>query len=549
VTAPDNGRAAPAADGSSARILAVVTLSFSSGLPLGLVWTLVPTWMALAGFDIKTVGLFTLATLPWSLKPLWSPLLDRFAPPLLGRKRGWVLLAQLALIALGLGLALAARPPINPWVIAVLALLVAFASATQDIAYDAYAVEVLRQEDYGTAVGARTAFARAGMFVSQRLAVSAAAWTTWPVIHTALALLYVPFLAVTWKAPEPERPPAPPRSLREAVWGPFLGFLAQHRALEILAFVVLYKLSDNLTQALTGPFLVQLGFDEFAIGVASGTVGLAALLAGTYLGARLSDRLGLGRALWLFGFLQIASNLGYAVVAQLGPAARPWVLDLSGLVTGARLVFDLKQVTMYAAQAFEMGSSGLGSGAFGVLLMRLTQKRFSATQYALLSSLFALPRVISGPSVGLLADALGWRDFFISTVLAGLPGMWMLARFVPWGARDVAFQVAAVRQAAALPRHRLIMRAALVGLATWAAALGLLALLAAVKLLRGGGDFAWLAALMAHVWPTRFDTALAAFGAALCGLMAGLATAAALVARHGQGVGSGEAVAEGPRDA
>lgn len=528
-----SARPSPAADAdSNARILAVVALSFSSGLPLGLVWTLVPTWMALAGFNIKTVGLFTLATLPWSLKPLWSPLLDRFALPWLGRKRGWVLLAQLALVALGLSLAMAARPPIDPWLIGGLALLVAFASATQDIAYDAYAVEVLRQEDYGTVVGARTAFARAGMFVSQRLAVSAAAWTTWPVIHTALALLYLPFLLVTWRAPEPERPPAPPRSLREAVWGPFLGFLAQHRALEILAFVVLYKLSDNLTQALTGPFLVQLGFDEFAIGVASGTVGLAAMLAGTYLGARLSDRLGLGRALWIFGVLQILSNLGYAAVAQLGPAARPWVLDLHALSAGWRPVVDLKQITMYAAQAFEMGSSGLGSGAFGVLLMRLTQKRFSATQYALLSSLFALPRVISGPSVGLLADALGWRDFFISTVLAGPPGLWMLARFVPWQARDVEFQVAAPSHLAPLPRRALITRAALAGLAAWAAVLGLLALLAAVKVLRGGGPFAWLPALSAHLWPTSFETALGALGASLCGLGAALATAAALVARR-----------------
>lgn len=545
---PEDERVGSMADRSGARILAVVALSFSSGLPLGLVWTLVPTWMALAGFNIKTVGLFTLATLPWSLKPLWSPLLDRFAPPVLGRKRGWVLLAQLALIALGLCLAVAARPPINPWLIGGLALLVAFASATQDIAYDAYAVEVLRKEDYGTAVGARTAFARAGMFVSQRLAVSAAAWTTWPTIHAALALLYAPFLLVTWKAPEPERPPRPPRSLREAVWGPFLGFLAQHRALEILAFVVLYKLSDNLTQALTGPFLVELGFDEFAIGVASGTVGLAALLAGTYLGARLSDRLGLGRALWIFGILQIASNLGYALVAQLGPAPRPWVLDLHWLASGWRPVFDLKQGTMYAAQAFEMGSSGLGSGAFGVLLMRLTQKRFSATQYALLSSLFALPRVISGPSVGLLADALGWRDFFVSTVLAGLPGMWMLGRFVPWRARDVEFQVAPPSIAAPLPRGRLIGRAALLGVLTWAAALSLLALLAAIKVLRGGGDFAWLPALWAHLWPHSFETGLSAFGALVCGLLAALASAAALVARRG-GRASWAEPADGALDA
>src|SRR5512141_1269018 len=218
-------------------------------------------------------------------------------------------------------------------------------------------------------------------------------------------------MLVNVAAPEPAGLPAPPRTLREAVWGPFLGFLGQHRALEILAFVVLYKLSDNLTQALTRPFLVQAGFNDFDVGIATGTIGMFAAIIGTFIGGILTDVLGLGRALWIFGFLQMASNLGYAAVAQVG-ANRP---------------------LMYAAIAFELGSSGLGAGAFGVLMLRLTQKRFSATQFALLSSLFTLPRILAGPVAGVLADAIGWRNFFLSTVLFGIPGLLMLARFVPWG--------------------------------------------------------------------------------------------------------------------
>jgi PAT family beta-lactamase induction signal transducer AmpG len=155
--------------------------------------------------------------------------------------------------------------------------------------------------------------------------------------------------------------------------------------------------------------------------VATATIGNAAAIAGTFLGGLLTQSLGLGRALWIFGFLQMVSNLGYAVVAQVG----------------------VNRPVMYSAQAFELGSTGLGSGAFGVLLLRLTQKRFSATQYALLSSLFTLPRILAGPIAGVAADALGWRDFFVLTVFTGIPGMMMLARFVPWGLREPVFEVAA----------------------------------------------------------------------------------------------------------
>jgi PAT family beta-lactamase induction signal transducer AmpG len=494
------------------RLVSVVLLSFSSGLPLGLVWLAIPAWMARAGVDIKVIGLFTLAQAPWSFKLLWSPSMDRYRPPFLGRKRGWILLAQVALFAATLGLAGVSRHPEAVWVIGSFAFAIAFASATQDIAFDGYAVEVLRREEYGIASGARTAFYRAGMLVAGGMSITLAASLSWAVVNALLALLYVPMMLVTAAAPEPQGLPAPPRTLREAVWGPFLGFLGQHRALEILAFVVLYKLSDNLTQALTRPFLVQAGFDDFDVGVATATIGQAAAILGTLVGGILTDRVGLGRALWIFGFLQLVSNLGYAAVAQVGPN-RP---------------------LMYAAQAFELGSSGLGTGAFGVLMLRLTQKRFSATQFALLSSLFTLPRILSGPVAGVLADTIGWRDFFVLTVVFGIPGMAMLARFVPWGVRDVEFEVRAPARGTPVSRRGVLARGlagALVALAAGVAAVGLVLGLSGLR--AGKGFAAAMPALRAVLHPARLTDAMTAGSLVILAVLSGLATAAAVVARRG----------------
>jgi PAT family beta-lactamase induction signal transducer AmpG len=493
------------------RLRSVTLLSFSSGLPLGLVWYAIPAWMARVGVDIRVVGLFTLAQAPWSFKLLWSPSMDRYPMPFLGRKRGWILIGQVALFAVTLWLAGVSDHPEAVWVIGGLALAIAFASATQDIATDAYAVEVLHREELGIATGWRTALYRLAMLVSGGAAISVAAWTSWALVNLLLALVYLPFMVVTARAPEPEDLPSPPRTLREAVWGPFVGFLAQHRSLEILAFVVLYKLSDNLTQALTRPFLIQTGFGDFDVGIGAGVTGGAAIVVGTFVGGWLTDRIGLGRALWIFGFLQMLSNLGYAAVAQVG-ANRP---------------------LMYVAIAFELGTSGLGQGAFGVLLLRLTQKRFSATQYALLSSLFTLPRILSGPVAGVLADSLGWRDFFVLTVVFGIPGMAMLSRFVPWGVRDVEFEVREPSRGRPLSRRGLAARVAL-GAATFlATGLGTLGLVGGVRSLRAGRGFDPVPVLLGVVAPSSVAEWTTSAGLVVLAVLGGLATAATLVARRG----------------
>ncbi len=403
------------------RTAAVVLLSFSSGLPLGLVWIAIPDWMRSIGVDIRLVGLITLAQAPWSAKVAWAPLLDRYAPPWLGRRRGWMAVTQVALLALGLALAGLGAHPDTPWVVGALALAIAFAAATQDIVIDAYAVDVLRPDEQGLAVGARTALYRAAMFVAGGASITLAGHFSWPAVNVGLALLYLPMLLVTWRAPEPPQPAGTPATLAEAVWLPLRGLFSRPRAIEILAFVVCYKLADNLAGALIRPFLFDMGYSDTDRGVALATIGLAATLVGTFLGGLVTTAIGLGHSLWVFGFLQVFSNLGYVLVAA-SPVNRP---------------------LMYGATGFESFTSGLGTGAFAVLLLRLTEKRFSATQYALLTSLFGLPRLISGPLSGFLVGAFGWLKFFWITIAAGVPGLLLLARFVPLGAREPTVAVEA----------------------------------------------------------------------------------------------------------
>lgn len=411
----------------SRRTLAVSLLSFSSGLPLGLVWYAIPDWMRDIGVDIRVVGLITLAQAPWAFKVFWSPLMDRYVPPFWGRRRGWMAATQLALGVLGLMLAGVGHRPDSVWIVGALAFAIAIASASQDIAIDAYAVEVLRPGEQGAAVGARLAFYRAAMVVSGGVAITLAARIGWPAVNALLALVYVPMLVLTWKSPEADVQPVPPQTLRQAVWLPLRGVLARPRALEILAFVVLYKFGDQLTQSLTRPFLVDMGYSADHRGVALATISVAATIGGAVIGGFVTTLAGLGHALWIFGFLQIFSNAGYFLLSLLGEPSVP---------------------AMYAATAAEVFSSGLGTGAFGVLLLRLTEKRFSATQYALFSSLFALPRVVAGPITGFAVNAIGWPAFFLSTMAVGIPGLLMLARFVPPGVREPDLQLGDVDQPA-----------------------------------------------------------------------------------------------------
>lgn len=501
---------------TSWRTASVTLLSFSSGLPLGLIWLAIPDWMRDVGVDIRIVGLITLAQAPWTFKFLWSPFMDRFVPPRLGRRRGWAFIAQLALFVLTLALAGVGERPETPWIVGALALAIAFASATQDIAIDAYAVDVLRKEEQGVAVGARTAAYRAAMTLAGGLAITLAGRYSWPAVNIGLALLYLPMLLVSWKAPEPGGLAAAPKTLREAVWYPFLGFLSRHRALEILAFVFCYKFADNLAQSLQRPFLVDMGYSDFDRGVALATIGLIGTLAGTFIGGALTNVLGLGRSLWVFGFFQIGSNLGYVWLAAVG---------------------EVNRALMYGAIGFETLSSGLGTGAFFVLLLRLTQKRFSATQYALFSSLFGLPRLFAGPVAGFAVYAAGWYTFFWSTLLFGLPGMVLLARFVPWGVREPEFRIEPPRVRRPLGGGELAARGFAGGLVGGALAVLISAFLAALRAVKDEPDrgFDLLSPVTALFRPAASGDWLSLLGIAVFALVCGLFTAAIVAARHGVG--------------
>jgi PAT family beta-lactamase induction signal transducer AmpG len=493
----------------SPRLLVVVLLSFSSALPLGLVWTAIPTWMTEEKVDIRVVGLFALAQAPWSFKFLWSPFVDRYPLPFLGRKRGWILVSQVLLLILSLGFATVGPGELG--LIGLLAFLTAFTSATQDIAIDGYTVDVLRTEEYGMAAGARNALARLGLLVTGGASIAIAGVWGWPATHVLMGALYLPLMVVTLLAPEPEGIGAPPRSLRAAVWEPFVSFLSQSRALEILAFVVLYKLSDQLAQALISPFLTQLGFGPADVGLTRTVVGSIAIVGGTFVGGLASDWMGLGRALWVFGIVQTTAHLGYAVLASAGPN-RP---------------------LMILAQALEMGTSGLANGAFAVFLLRLTEKRFSATQYALLSSLFAIPRVLAGPAAGLMADALGWRDFFVVTVFTGIPGLLLLQRFVPWGQREALLRPDDSERGAPVPGPVLFLWGLVSGLVAATLSLLGLAALGAVKAMRAGGGFHLGPPLLTLLAPKTAVDWSSSFGILVTGLTIGLGTAAALGVRRG----------------
>ena len=400
---------------SSWKTLSIALLSFSSGLPLGLVWIAIPDALKSNGIEIEHIGLLALAQLPWSLKPLWAPLMDRYTFPFLGRRRGWIFVCQLALFVLTLFLAMIPASSDALWKLGIVSFVIAFFSASQDIALDGYAVELLNKDEQAVVVGSRIAIYRGAMALAGSVSITLAGLYSWDLVYVIIAFVYVPMMYVTIKALEPSQYFPGPKSVSEAFFQPLKELVKREKALEILLFVVLYKLADNLGQALLRPFLVEMGYSSMDRGVALGTIGLVSMLVGTFLGGILTTILGLGRSLWFFGFLQIFSNIGYVVLAGHAP----------------------DRLIMYSAMGFESLTQGLGTGAFSVLLMRLTRKRFSVTQYAVLSSLFSLPRIFAGPITGYLAKGVGWHQFFIITMIAGIPGLLLLQRFSPWGKKEL----------------------------------------------------------------------------------------------------------------
>jgi PAT family beta-lactamase induction signal transducer AmpG len=514
---------------NSRRIGAVAIQSFSSGLPLGLVWIALPAYLTYRGVDIRTVGLFSLAQAPWTFKFLWAPLLDRFEPRFLGRKRSWIVVWQGALLA-GTGLlALAGASP-SLGAVAGLAILVAFASASQDVVIDGYAVDVLEKSEQGLAVGARVALYRGAMLLSGAVAITLGQRFGWPAVFAGLALLYVPLAgAVAWSPPPPAESARPPRTLREAVFEPLVDIFRRSRAVQVIAFLLLYKFGENLATALTRPFLIQKCFAPEDVGLATASIGLAAAIVGTFVGGSSTHRLGLTRALWLFGAIQAVGFLGYVVVDRMTPGT-----PCGGGLTATLVQPPVSRLVMYAAIAVENMAQGMASGAFGVLLLRLTQKQFSSTQYALFSSIFAIGRVLAGPPAGFLVDAVGWTPFFLLSVLASVPGLVLLHKFAPLSEPEPELDADARIAAAPVGRGRLAAAGLAWAVGGFLASAATSALLAALKAARtAGAAFDYVAALGRLLSPVSPSDWIRVGSLAVVGLLTGAAAAAFLAARHG----------------
>ncbi|MEK7438517.1 MAG: MFS transporter [Pseudomonadota bacterium] len=401
----------------SPRIAAVLLLGFSSGLPLALTGGTLQAWLTVSGTDIMTIAWFSWIGIPYLLKFLWSPLMDRYVPPFLGRRRGWMLLTQLALVAGIAGMAVSS-PNANLWLLGCLALWVAFASASQDIVIDAYRTDLLPAKERGMGAAVSVLGYRIAMLASGGLALILADQIGWRQTFFVMAALMGVGLMTSFAAPEPALRGTPPRSLRAAVVEPLRDLMSRSGALQLLALIALYKFGDALAGTLTTAFLIRgVGFSLTDVGTINKALGLVSLLVGGLLGGLLLVRMSLVRALLLFGALQAISNLSFALLALAGKSY-------------PLLVF---------AVGFENLASGMGTAAFVAFAMALCNHNFSATQYALLSAIASLGRILFGPVTGGLVEAWGWAFFFVITFIAALPGLWLV-----WRMRE---QIAAVEQA------------------------------------------------------------------------------------------------------
>jgi len=391
---------------TSPRVAPLLVLGFASGLPLALTGGTLQAWATVEGVPLQEIGFLTLVGAAYTIKFLWAPFIDRFAPPVLGRRRGWMLVTQL-LLALSI-LAMGTLSPSSTLMpLAFLAVLVVFLSATQDIAFDAYCTDVLRKDERGAGAAVKVMGYRLAMIVSGGLAlIMADQWIGWGNTYMVMGgLMLLSALATLW-APEPEHVARAPRTLREAVVEPLHEFFTRRGALAVLLLIVLYKLGDAFAGALSTTFLIRgAGFTPTEVGTVNKVLGLAATIIGALAGGSLMSRWGLYRSLMAFGLLQAVSNLAYWLIA-VSPK------NLWLMATGVGI---------------ENLCGGLGTASFVGLLMALCRQRFSATQFALLSALSAVGRTyLAGPLTPPLVEHLGWPGFFLVTVVIAVPGLVLL---------------------------------------------------------------------------------------------------------------------------
>jgi len=397
-------------------MLLALLFGFSSGLPLLLTGSTLQAWLKDEGVSLEAIGLLSLAGLPYALKFLWAPLFDHVVPPFLGRRRGWTLPIQLvlALAIASLGLVHPAR---QAWLVAPVALCVTFVSASQDVVLDAYRRESFVDEELGLGSSLFVNGYRLAMLVSGALALFLADRLPWRAVYFLMAACMVACVLVTLLAPEPRVDLAPPKTLREAVVEPFVDFFARPGAQLVLAFILLYKLGDQMAASMTTPFVLELGLTKTELGAIAKVFGMASTVGGGLLGGLLMLRLGVHRGLWLFGVAQALAILCFAALAEVGK------------------VYALVALAI----ALENFTAGMGTSAFVAYMASLTNRRFSATQYALVTGLMGVPRVLVAAPTGIVARHVGWTNFYLLCAVSAVPGLLLLTRVAPWsGATGLA---------------------------------------------------------------------------------------------------------------
>lgn len=399
------------------RMLICVFTGFTSGLPLYLLIQLVPAWLRVEGVGLAEIGFFALVGFPYNWKFIWSPVMDRYTLPFLGRRRGWMLVTQLALAASIAALGML-DPQLSIWTVAYLAAAVAFFSASQDIVLDAYRRELLPDQELGLGNAIHVQTYRLAGLVPGALALILADFLPWSTVFLVVAGFMAVGIGLTLSINEAIAEPQPPKTIQEAVVEPFREFMQRKgilAALLILAFMFLYKLGDNMATALSTPFYVDVGFSLTQIGSIAKISSLVAVIVGGLVGGVAMIRLGINRALWLFGLVQLVSILGFALLSVSG--ANPYVLAV--------------------VVALEYLGVGLGTAAFTAFIARETNPVFAATQFALFTALAALPRTLANAVTGVIVEQVGWTSFFLLCTVLAVPGMLLLLKVAPWHAKEV----------------------------------------------------------------------------------------------------------------
>jgi len=400
----------------SKKMLLMLVLGFASGMPLALTSSTLSAWLVTEGVDIKTIGIFSLVGLPYAFKFLWSPFMDRYVPPFLGRRRGWMLITQLALIAIIATMGFF-NPSSQPLLVALWAVALAFFSASQDIVLDAYRTEYLAPEERGAGAGIWIMGYRLALLVSGALALILSDHISWRSVYVIMGLVMGVGCIATFLCPDPaqgrprQEAVTPPKSLHEAVVSPFVEFFRRPGAWEILLFVILYKIGDVAAAQMTTPYILQhIGFSRTELGTIFKGFGMAATILGGIVGGALMTKWDLRRSLLVFGILQGVSTISFVLLEFTGREL--WALSV---------VIGVENIC-----------GGMGTAAYTALLMGLCNTRFTATQYALLSSLMAVSRYITGAPTGYLVVAAGWVWFFVICTALAIPGLLLLIRYNKW---------------------------------------------------------------------------------------------------------------------